>query len=120
MVVALDNNSSLTRCVSLNTSIACSFSLLSSDVCSISNVCLSIVSNALRHIWYCSGKCSVTYSFIDSLAWLRKYCISEVIEVLDTCSSRAISQWLKPLALISTTLDLLHSNWSDFVLKCQI
>ena len=47
MVVAFDSNSSLTKCVSLNSSIACSFSLLSSDVSSMSNACLSMVSNAL-------------------------------------------------------------------------
>src|SRR5919198_1623514 len=85
------------------------FSLVSGEVSNISNVCLSIVSNAVRHTWYCSGKCSVTYSLMDSLAWLRKYCISKLIEASDTCSSRAISIWLIPLALISTTLDLRQS-----------
>src|SRR5918912_742694 len=107
-------------CVSLNNSIACSFSLLSSDVCSILYACLSMVSNALRHTWYCSGKCSVTYSLMDSLAWLRRYCTSELMEAIDTCNSRAISVWLMPLDRISTTLDLLHCNCSGFVLKFQI
>jgi hypothetical protein len=87
----LDSNSSLTKCVSLNSSIACSFSLLSCDVSSISNACLRIVSNVQRHTWYCSGNCSVTYSRMHSLACLRRYAISELIEAFDTCSSCAIS-----------------------------
>jgi hypothetical protein len=33
---------------------------------------------------------------IDSLAWLRKYFMSELMEALDTCNSRAISPRLKP------------------------
>jgi hypothetical protein len=91
MVVALDNNSSFTRWVSLNSCIACSFSRLSSVVCNISNACLRMVSNAERHIWYCSGRCSVTYSLIVPLACSRRYCTSELIEALETCSSKAIS-----------------------------
>ena len=109
MVLAFDNNSNLTRCVSLNSSIACSFSLLSSVVSSISNACLSIVSSAERHTWYCSGKCSVTYSLIVPLACSRRYCISRLIEPSATCNSRAVYAWLMPLALISTTFALLHS-----------
>jgi hypothetical protein len=31
----------------------------------------------------------------------------------------AISPGVIPLALISTTFDLLYSNWSDFMLKVQ-
>ena len=116
MVVAFDSNSSFTKCVSLNNSIACSFSLLSSEVSSISNACLIIVSNALRHTWYCSGKCSVTYSLMDSLAWLRRYCISKLIDAFDTCNSRAISVWLTPGPQLYY-LDLRHSNCSIFVLK---
>jgi hypothetical protein len=56
---------------------------------------------------------------MDSLASFLKYAMSELMEALDTCSSPAISPRLKPLALISTTLGLLHSNWSAFVLKFQ-
>ena len=67
MVVALDSNSSLTKCVSLNSSVACSFSLLSWELSKISNTRLIISFSALRHIWYCSGRCSVTYSSMDSL-----------------------------------------------------
>jgi hypothetical protein len=121
MVVAFESNSSFTKWVSLNSSIVCSFSLLSSEVSSISYVCLSIVSSAIRHTWYCSGKCSVVYSLMDSLAWLRMYAMSELMEALDTCNSRAIYPRLKPLDLSSTTLDLFHSNCSAlvFVLKVQ-
>jgi hypothetical protein len=57
------------------------------------------------HTWYCSGKCSVTYSLMASLAWLRRYCISKLIEAFDTCNSCTISVWLNPLALVSTTLE---------------
>jgi len=76
MVVALDNNSSLTRWLSLNSSIACSFSVLSGEVSNISNArfIIALLSTAVRHTWYCSGKCSVTYSLIDSLALLSRYC----------------------------------------------
>ena len=123
MVVALDSNSSFTKCVSLNSSIACSFSLLSSVVCSISYACLSIVSSAERQTWYCPGKYSVAYYLMDSLAWFLKYCMSELMVASYTCSSRAISTWLKPLDRISTTFNLLHFTCSalgsDFVLKVQ-
>jgi hypothetical protein len=69
----------------LNSPIACSFSLLSGKVSTISNARLIMTSSAVRYTWYCSGKCSVTYSLIYSLAWLRKYCMSELIEASDTC-----------------------------------
>jgi len=116
MVVALDNNSSLTRYVSLNSSIACSFSKLSSEVSSISNACLSIVSNAQRHTWQvlCDIFLNGLFSMISQVRNVR----SDL--ALDICNSYAISPWLKPLDLISTTLDLLHSNWSDFVPKVQV
>ena len=35
---------------------------LSGEVSNMLKACLSIVSNAERHIWYCSGKYSVVYS----------------------------------------------------------
>ena len=66
--VALDNNSSLTRWISLNSSIPCSFSLLSGEFSKISNALLSISSSAVRHTQYCSGKYSVTYSL--TAPWL--------------------------------------------------
>jgi hypothetical protein len=74
-------------CVSLKSSNAATFSLLSCASCSISYACFSMVSSALRAIWYYSGKCSVTYSLMDSLARLRKYSISSATAVFVTCSS---------------------------------
>ena len=85
---------------------------LSSVVWSISNTRLSISSSAARQTWYCSGRCSVTYSLMDSLAYSRRYCTSEVMEAFDTCSSRTISWELKPLDLSSMTLLLRRSDWS--------
>ncbi len=48
-VAALDNNSNLIRCVSLNNSMACSFSLLSAEVSNISNARFAIVSRNFLH-----------------------------------------------------------------------
>ena len=72
----------------------------------LTNCFVSVASKAERHTWYCSGKCSVTYSLIVHLACSRRYWTSEVIAVLDTCNLEAISWWVIPLTLISTTLFL--------------
>lgn len=113
--------------VSLNKSIAYSFSLLPCELSYISNARLIISSNAEGHTWYCSGKCSVTYSLMDSLACSRRYCTSETMEVLDTCSSRAISHesnlWLsiqQPLLCATLTVPNMIEMTKNLVLKCQL
>jgi hypothetical protein len=124
MVVAFDSSSSFTKCVSLNSSIACSFSRLSSDVSAISNARFIIESSATRQTWYCSGKCCVTYSLMFSLACSCRYCTSVPIEDVDTCSRCAISAYVKPRPLNSMTLSLRHCNISAlflvFVLKFPV
>ena len=74
--------------VSLNSFIACSFSLLSGDVSSISNARLIISSSAVRHTWYCSGKYSVAYSLMDSGLAAQVLHI-RLIDCFETCSSLA-------------------------------
>ena len=101
----------------MNNCIAYSFSLLSSVFCSMTNVFLSIVSNADRHIWYCSGKCSVVYSLMDSLARLRRYCTSSTTQVLAICSSRAISEWFMPRDFNWITFSRRHCNCSALLFK---
>ena len=119
MVVALERISSFVMWVSLNKASAYILSLLSCESCSISYACLRIVSSAVRHIWYCSGKYSVVYSLMDLLACSRRYCTSSTMQVLATWSSRAISEWFRPLDFNWMTFSRRHSNCSALLVTVR-
>jgi hypothetical protein len=72
---------------------------------SISNARLVVSSNAVRHTWYCSGKCSVTYSSMDSFAWLRKYCL-----VILSHGSEKTLEWTSQIYFDNSVNEQVHKQ----------